>query len=321
VRIGDEEWETSAGVGDLESQEPFDPDAVVRIGSVTKTFVATVALQLVDEGLLSLDDTVDTYIPGITNGERITVRNLLAMTSGVWEFTGDVELMGRWSADPLMPWTVDDTIALIAGKPAQFEPGEKVLYTDSNYILLGRIVETVTGSSLPEQIAQRIVAPLGLESTAMPTADETGVPQPHQQGYRPVGDGPTGPDVELEPISDINPEVAWAAGSMTSTLPDLVVWASALADGRLLSEQLQAERLETDFLDGSNMQYGLGVERFGDFVGHGGAIFGYNTTIMRVPERDVTVVIVGNGSSNASGGTLDLFAFILQTLFPEQFEQ
>jgi D-alanyl-D-alanine carboxypeptidase len=321
LSIGDEVWEFSGGVGDASTQEPFDPGAVVRIASVSKTFVATVVLQLASEGMLSLDGTVDAFIPGITGGDRITVRHLLSMSSGVWEFTGDADLMARWSADPVMPWTVDDTVVHIAGKPAQFEPGAKTIYTDSNYILLGRIVEKVTGSSLADQIEERIVTPLGLTSTAMPSAEDTGVPEPHQQGYRPVGDGATGPNVELVPISEINPEIAWAAGSMTSTMSDLVIWAQALADGRLLTEEMQAKRLDSEFMDGSNIEYGLGIQRFGDFIGHGGAIFGYNTTMMRMPERDVTVVIVGNGSSNASGGTLDIFAFLIQTLFPEQLEQ
>ncbi|MET0672255.1 MAG: serine hydrolase domain-containing protein [Microbacterium pygmaeum] len=320
VRIGDETWESSTGVGDVRTQEPFDPGAVVRIGSVTKTFVGTVVLELIDDGALSLDDTLEEFIPGVTNGTTITVRNLLNMTSGVWEFTGDADLMGRWSADPLLSWTVDDTIELLKDKPAQFEPGAKVIYTDSNYILLGRIVELITGSTLPEQVAERVLEPLGLMSTAMPSNAETGVPDPHQQGYRPAGDGPTGPDIELSPIREINPEVAWAAGSMTSTLGDLATWSVALAEGDLLSPELQSARVDTDFLDGSNLEYGLALQRFGDFVGHGGAIFGYNTTMMRFPEADATIVVVGNGSSNGSSGTLDVFAVVLQDLFPEQFE-
>jgi D-alanyl-D-alanine carboxypeptidase len=319
VRIGDETWEASTGVGDLETQDPYDPAAHVRIASNTKTFTATAVLQLVDEGVVSLDDTLEQYIPGIVNGERITVRDLLQMSSGVWDFTSDTELMGRWADDLTMPWTVDDTIALIATQQPQFEPGEKVLYTDSNYVLLGRIAELASGLPMHELVQTRILDPLGMTDTRYPAPDEPGIPDPHQQGYRPPAEQLGSLDT-LIPVGDINPEVAWGAGNMTSTIADLAIWADALADGELLSPELQAERIDSREFDGQKIEfgYGLGIIRLGDFLGHDGAISGYSTVAMRLPEADATFVLVGNGSSNFTTPSMDIFLSMVQALYPEQ---
>lgn len=319
VRIGDDIWESSAGVGDLSTEEPFDADAVVRIASNTKPFTATAVLQLVDQGKVSLDDPIETFVPGITNGTEITVRDLLQMSSGIWEFTADADVMGRWSADLMMPWTTEQSIELIKGKPAQFEPGEKVVYTDSNYILLGAILEKVTGQDAAEVINSAIVEPLALSSTHFPTADEPNIPDPHQQGYRPPGEQ-LGDVAQLQPVGDINPQVAWTAGAMTSTLDDLTVWADALADGELLSPELQAQRLESRKFDGQaiNFGYGLGVIRLNDFVGHDGAIVGYSSVAMRYPAADATFVLVGNASTNSTTPTMDIFLDMVKELYPQQ---
>jgi len=161
VRIGDKEWTAVAGVSDLATQEPFDPADHVRIASNTKPFVATVVLQLEDEGALSLDDVLETYVPGIPNGDSITIRDLLQMSSGIWDLTSDDALMAQWADDLTMPWTVDESIALMRENPSRFEPGSKVVYTDSNYILLGRIAELVTGTSLAELVQSKILDALG----------------------------------------------------------------------------------------------------------------------------------------------------------------
>lgn len=319
VRIGDETWEASTGVGDLETQEPFDPAAHVRIASNTKPFTATAVLLLVDDGVVTLDDPLEQYIPDIANGDRITVRQLLQMSSGVWEFTSDAELIGRWAADPMMPWTVDDTIALIRTHEPAFEPGEKVVYTDSNYVLLGRIAELASGMPLHEFVQTRILDELGMDDTRFPAPDEPGIPDPHQQGYRPPAEDLGSLD-NLIPMGDINPEVAWGAGNMTSTIADLAVWGVALADGTLLSAELQAERIQSRQFDGPTIEigYGLGLIRLGDFLGHDGAIMGYSSVAMRLPSADATFVMVGNASTNSTTPTMDIFLSMVKALFPEQ---
>jgi D-alanyl-D-alanine carboxypeptidase len=319
VSIGDDVWTSALGVGDLSTQAPFDPEGIVRIASNTKTFTASAVLQLVSDGELSLDATVDEFIDGITNGDEITVRHLLSMTSGIWDFTSDDELVGRFDADPMLEWAVDDTVELIEGKPASFEPGEKVQYCDSNYVLLGVILEEVSGMDVSTYVASRILEPLGLDDTRFPAADQPGVPDPHPTGYQPGPDG-LGDLSTLTPVGDVNPEFAWTAGNMTSTLEDLAAWADELATGTLLAGDVQAERLDARRFDGQavNFGYGLGVIRLNDFVGHDGAIIGYSSVVMRLPQADATFVLVGNASNNFTTPTMDIFLAMVKVLYPEQ---
>ena len=319
VRIGDKEWTAVAGVSDLATQEPFDPADHVRIASNTKPFVATVVLQLEDEGALSLDDVLETYVPGIPNGDSITIRDLLQMSSGIWDLTSDDALMAQWADDLTMPRTVDESIALMRENPSRFEPGSKVVYTDSNYILLGRIAELVTGTSLAELVQSKILDALGLKETRFPTPDQADLPVPAAQGYRPPGEQLGSLD-ELISVGDINPEVAWGAGNMSSTLGDLAIWADALADGTLLSPELQAERIAARQFDGQTIEfgYGLGIIRLGDFLGHDGAIVGHSSAVFRLPADDATFVIVGNASSNFTTPTMDIFLSMVKELYPDQ---
>lgn len=322
VSIGGEVWEMSVGVGDLETQEPFDPAAHVRIASNTKTFTATAVLQLVDEGLVSLDQTLEEYVPGIPNGDRITVRDLLQMSSGLWDFTSDADLVSRWVDDPDFVWSLDDTIELIKTHDPVFEPGEKVVYTDSNYALLTRIAELASGLPMHELVQTRILDPLGLDDSRFPAPGETGIPDPHQQGYRPPGED-LGDLTTLTPVGPLNPEVGTGAGNMTSTLADLATWVDALVDGELLSPELQAERVQIRQFDGVAVEfgYGLGIVGFGDFLGHDGAIMGYSTVAMRLPSDDATFVMVANASTNSTTPTMTIFLDMVKELYPEQIRR
>ena len=170
VRIGDGVWTGSTGVVDLETGEPFRADDFVRIASITKTYTATAVLQLVDEGAVSLDDLLETYVPGVINGDVATVADLLGMTSGIPDFTANEGFVERFTADPTLAWSDEDTLAVIAEAPGpDFAPGEKVAYCDSNYALLGMIIQEVTGQPAGEVITTKIIEPLGLTSTSYPT--------------------------------------------------------------------------------------------------------------------------------------------------------
>ncbi len=308
-------WTRTHGVADLSTGRPFPLDGHVRIASISKTFTGTAVLQQIDRGRLRLDDVLERFVPGIPNGDRITVRDLLAMRSGVWDFTADDDLIGRWDADPLMPWTPQDTVQLIRDHgEADFEPGEQVVYCDSNYVLLGLIAEQASGRRIDELVNRGIVARLGLQGTRFPTAQQRGIPDPHPTGYRPAPDGGS------LPVGDMNPELAWTAGNMTSRLTDLRRWADELADGRLLSPRLQRERLEGQRFTGQQIDYGygLGVTTLNDFVGHNGAIIGFSSAAFRYPQADATFVVVGNRSTNFTTPTMDIFLRFVQALFPDQ---
>jgi len=142
---------------------------------------------------------------------------------------------------------------------------------------------------------------------------------PAAQGYRPPGEQLGSLD-ELISVGDINPEVAWGAGNMSSTLGDLAIWADALADGTLLSPELQAERIAARQFDGQTIEfgYGLGIIRLGDFLGHDGAIVGHSSAVFRLPADDATFVIVGNASSNFTTPTMDIFLSMVKELYPDQ---
>lgn len=313
VSVGDEEWTSALGVSDVDTKTPIDPAGHGRIGSITKPIVASAVLVLVDQGKLSLDDPLAKYIPGVANGDRITVRQLLSMSSGVWNYTTDQQLVDTFATAPMTPWTIDQTIDLIRAHPADFAPGEKVAYCDSNYVLLGRIVELVTGQPVSDVVRTLVTEPLGLTGTRMPADDQPGVPDPAIGSYQPVGGQPAA-------IPDLNPTFAWTAGAATSTVPDLARFAREVTDGSLLSPALQAQRLATTTFTGIplNVGYGLGVLNMNDLIGHNGDITGGGGTMLRLPAQDATFVVLVNLSTNAENSSGAIANALIDDLYPGQ---
>jgi D-alanyl-D-alanine carboxypeptidase len=314
VSIGDDVWSSQLGVSNLATNEPIRPDSRFRIASLTKTFVATAILQLADAGRLSLDDPLEKYVTGIANGKQITIRQLLAMSAGVWSFTYDKPLIARFDADPMLTWSVEDTVDLVRSKPADYPPDAKVMYSDSNYVLLGVILEKASGQSVPDYLRAKILEPLGLTGTVFPTDDQPGVPAPATVGYLPVeGKG-------LRPIESINPAFAWASGAMTSTAQDLARWAKELTEGTLISPAAQQQRLKTRQFTGVDVDYGygLGVMNTTDMIGHDGGIVGSGAVMFRYPAADATFVVLVNASSNFDNASLDIYNALLGDLYPDQ---
>ena len=269
-------------------------------------------LELVKDGTLTLDDTLEQYITGIPNGDTITIRQLLSMSAGVWSYTADTDLIARFQADPMSPWTIEETIDLIRSHPAGYPPGEKVVYSDSNFVLLGRIIELVTGQPVSEVIQSRVVEPLGLTGTRMPADDQPGVPDPSLGSYMPV-------EGTLVAVPDLNPTFAWTAGAMTSTVADLAAFASELTDGTLLTPELQAERLTiTPFAGVTGAGYGLGLIQINDLIGHTGAINGGGAAMFRYEAQDATFVVLVNGSSNFENIADATMYSLIGELYPQQ---
>ena len=308
------DWVHAAGFGDLEMQAPAAIDDHVRIASITKTFVATVILQLVDEGALGLDDVLESFVPGVPNGAEITIRQVLGMEAGIADFIYDPVIAEGYLADPLLPFTPEDALAIIQASTPDFAPGERVQYSNSNYVLLGFILEQLTGDTAGAAIAERILEPLGMTETSFPaTAD---MPQPYLPGYADAIDG--GP---LRDVTRSNPAVPWTSGAMISTLADLRVWAGALAGGTLLTPESQAARLEFGIVatDPIEVGYGLGILTFNGLIGHNGGILGYSSWLIHAPEEDATVVVVTN-RADTEGGTSDpIFIQLISRLFPDRF--
>jgi D-alanyl-D-alanine carboxypeptidase len=305
-------WTMAAGVGDLATAAPMRLDDHFRIASITKTFTATVVLQLVDEGRLSLDDHLGRFISGIPNGERITIRQLLGMSAGIYNYVHDLLIAVDYVDDPLLPFGPEQVVEIVrAHGEADFPPGAEVRYTDTNYVFLGLIIEQVTGRSVGTEITDRIIGPLGLTGTSYPDTPE--LPTPYTHGYLAGQPG--------EPLRDVtrsNPAVPAAAGAMISTVADLKTWAAALATGALLSPALQAERLAFRRFAQAPVGYGLGVLEAYGFLGHNGGIFGYSSWMLYDLATGATLVMVTNRAAT-TGGTADpVLAGILRLLFPDQ---
>lgn len=273
----------TAGVGDLATGADVPVDGLVRIASNTKTFTATVVLQLVGEGLVGLDEPIETYLPGLVHGEgidgaAITVRQLLQHTSGLPNYTADMDPDAFATRDVYVPQRHHTDVAF--ARPALFAPGEGWAYSNTNYTVLGMLVEKVTGRPMAEQVTERIIEPLGLEHTYVPGPGERELRGPHPRGYHPDADG------DLVDITELDPSWAGAAGDIVSTPSDLLTFFRGLIGGELLGAAELAEMKELVAMaeeypgDG----YGLGVTRTtltcGDVLwGHGGDIQGYSTRV------------------------------------------
>ncbi|MBM9465849.1 serine hydrolase domain-containing protein [Nakamurella leprariae] len=176
-----------------------------------------------------------TFADGIPNGDTITIRQLLSTSAGVRSDTAGTDLIARFQAHPMTPWTIDQTIELIRTQPADHPLGTKHVSSDSNDVLLGRTLELVTGRGVSEVIRTAVIEPLGLTSTRMPADDQPGVPGPSLDSSMPV-------DGRLVAVPELNPDVAWAAGAVTSTAPGPARCAEELTAGALIG-QLSPEQL------------------------------------------------------------------------------
>ncbi|WP_194235845.1 serine hydrolase domain-containing protein, partial [Streptomyces sp. CB01881] len=277
-------WKGAAGTADLATGARASADGRFRIGSVTKTFVATVLLQLVAEHRLGLDDPVERHLPGLVlNGGQITVRQLLNHTSGLANYTDDPAFSFEEDDGALQQWLStgrwrsyrpQELIAIAAKYPPYFAPGQGWHYSNTNYIVAGLLVERLTGRTWGDEVEHRIIRPLGLTGTSMPV-DSPFIPGPHAHGYYKLATGPA--DATL-----LNPSMGGAAGAGISTTADLTRFLSALLGGRLLGPAELAEMKRTTPQSGP-AEYGLGLQRTttacGEFWGHGGGIPGYNTLL------------------------------------------
>jgi D-alanyl-D-alanine carboxypeptidase len=272
----------ASGVADLRTGRPMRPRLTYRVGSLTKPFVATVVLQLVAEGRLSLSDTVQRWLPGILPyGDQITIRQLLNHTSGVPDYT--LEPLVRLYTVPhgrFRAWRPRELVALIADQPPDFPPGTAWSYSNTGYVLAGLIVQAATGHKLGQELTRRIIRPLGLRNTFFPVNRPT-IPGRNARGYSlPLGqdDGP------LLDFTVYNPSLAWGAGNLTSDLGDLGRFFRALLGGRLLPPRLLAEMTTPVPTGQPGFGYGLGLAVIetpaGRLIGHDGAIPGFLNVVL-----------------------------------------
>jgi len=285
----------AAGHADVTKKTRLTPGMSFRVGSITKSFVSVMVLQLVAEGMLKLDDTVEQWLPGaLPNGTAITLRHLLNHTSGVPNYLDNESLLHAMNANKKRAWTPLELLAYAAGPP-EFAPGSSFAYSNTNYLVLGLIVEAATGHPLAAELQTRILTPLQLGHTTFPAS--TVMPPPFAHGYAP---GVNGRRVD---VSAWHPSYAWAAGALVSTADDLARFYSALLSGRLLAQPQQAELLRTSGV-GEGRDYALGIfeKRFrcGIGWGHNGGLPGYTSIAFASPDGSrVAVVLVNDSISRA----------------------
>ncbi|WNO70551.1 serine hydrolase domain-containing protein [Streptomyces sp. AM8-1-1] len=275
------------GVADKSTGAPMDADMNMRIGSETKTFTVTALLQLVDQGKAGLDDTIDKYIDGVPNGNRITLRQLAGMRSGLFSYTMDDGFVKAFLTDPRQPFTPQQLLDYAFKHPVNFQPGAQFEYSNTNLILLGLVVEKQGGMPLQDFISKNITRPTKLRNTFLAT-DAT-FPNPHAQGY--TNQTLSG---KVENSTDWDPSWGWAAGAAISNLQDLRSWARILATGTLLKPATQAQRLDTAPTNIPGASYGLGIFNVQSWIGHNGSLPGYESLTMYLPEAEATLVVLLN---------------------------
>ncbi|MEU9186492.1 serine hydrolase domain-containing protein [Streptomyces sp. NPDC048484] len=304
----------TGGVADKATDAAARPGDRFRIASASKTFVATVMLQLVGEGSVSLDDTVEDWLPGVVSGNgndgsAITVRQLLQHTSGLFNYTADFPMLtsaAAYQAGRYTTWTPEQLVAISMRHAPDFEPGTKWSYSNTNYILAGMIIQKATGHSWDKEVTKRIIRPLDLDHTVAPTTDSR-IRGRHLHGYSSFGE--TGPGID---VTAFNPSAGGAAGAMISTTADLTTFYEALLGGRLLrpaelaamKTTVRAPELDPAW-DGA--RYGLGLMEVpltcgGSYYSHGGDLPGYTTRngVSADGRRTVVLNATGDGSPDMS---------------------
>ncbi len=278
-----------SGVAKPVTGKPMAVGMHTRIGSVTKTFTGTAIMQLVQHGKVSLDDPIDKYVPGVPNGDKITLRELANMTSGVASYTKSTKFTDILFARPQTIFTPDELLAIGLAESPIFAPGERFDYSNTNTVLLGKVIEKVTGQPLGEVFKQMIFEPLGLTNTLWP-GESTAIPEPYPQGFTLQGDAAT-PENPSN-ATNWNPAWGWATGDLISNMSDLLTYGRALGTGQgLLDPATQTERLES--IPGA-AGYGIAMGCVDGWVGHTGELPGYNTSVFYDTTTDTTVVVQTN---------------------------
>ncbi|QOT12305.1 beta-lactamase family protein [Paenibacillus sp. JNUCC32] len=331
LRVHDEqgEWVGSAGVSRLGEEAKPPTNGHFRIGSNTKTFTATVVLQLVAEGRIGLDDPVVDYLPEFGLDRRITVRMLLQHTSGVFNFTGEYYEDGtvvpgipwqgqEWVDNRFKTYRPEELVRLALSKPMRFEPGTDWSYSNTNYVLARLLIEKVTGSSLAEEMQRLILGPLGLSGTVVPETQPE-IPGPHAHAYYRYEDAGEQKTVD---VTRQNPSWISTGGDMISTTQDLHTFISALMGGKLLPAPLLAEMCKPH----PKIGYGLGVfvqdagpNGDGTIITHNGGISGYAALMYSTPDGRKTLTASVNYVDDVAMSLAVPFQKATQRLVEEVF--
>lgn len=282
------------GYADIDKKTPMTADCHFRVASLSKVFVGTAVLTLIDEGKVSADDTIDKYVKSVPNGDKITLRHLATHRAGIFNLIESKTMKEKFSADPEKWWTEDELLAVALKAPAYFEPGQKHHYSNAHTVLLAKVIEKAIGKPWADEVAARVFKPLGLKSTSIPKDNK--LPAPFARGYA-LGGEKTPFFVRGDVRHDVtatSPSWWGAAGSTISTAADLGRAAKPLATGALLREKGKKELLAWTTADQPRFEYGFHIEKVDGMIGHDGDVPGYQCVMYYLPDHDATVVGLGN---------------------------
>lgn len=318
LRTPQGEFTATYGTTQLGTMSRPTTDTYFRIASNTKTMMAAVIVQLAQEGKLKFSDSVSNYVAGVPNGDHITIAELLDMRSGLYNYLNAPELSKSADHDMTRVWTPAELLAIAFAHPPNFSPDADYEYSNTNYVLLGLIIEKVDHKTLAQAMQDRLFGPLGLQHTEFPPSGVNAIPAPYSHGYLYgsasvafVGEPPYSNAVKtaaragtLKPtdFTRLNHSFAWAAGGAISNANDCATWIQALVSGRVFNAEYQQLWLDSlrseDPRKPDSQEYGYGITllRWGtnSIYYHGGETAGYNSFIGYDPANKVTLIVWTN---------------------------
>ncbi|MGB4871179.1 MAG: serine hydrolase domain-containing protein [Candidatus Promineifilaceae bacterium] len=302
----------SAGQANVEKGRPMRNDAMFRIGPLTQSFTSTLILQLVQDGSVGLDDTLDKWLPpdmldALSNGRQATIRQLLTMSSGIPDYTQNPDFQAAYAANPATIWSPADVVAYAYGRPAEFAPGTGFALSDTNYVLLQMVAEATTGESLAYTLRERFLSRLDLKETYLERAED--LPEGHVPGYDATGR-----------VLDEHEGKGLGDDGLVSTTIDLAQFVPALAGRQLYEGEVDFARLTTDM--GNGVGYGPGVMKretaWGTLWGYEGATDGFSGSMWYLPERKITLIALANEETYGDALTSLIMDVLGMVAVPEE---
>ncbi|NMO03278.1 beta-lactamase family protein [Gordonia sp. TBRC 11910] len=275
------------------------PTDHTRVGSLTKTMTATVLLQLVQEGKVALDDPLGKYLPSAPNATA-TLRQVADMTSGIPSYTASNAFTDKYFAHPEQAWQPQQLVDVAKSMPPVFAPGKGWQYSNTNYVLLGMVIEKVLDQPIDKVLSERLFGPLGMADTSFP-GESTQIASPYLSGLTNQGQ-PAGRNADS---THWNPSMAFTAGAVISTLDDLQKWAAALFTGTGVLDA-KTQQLRRDSIlhspppNSPTAGYGIGIGDRGGWWGHDGDIPGYNSVLFHNYPTDTTVIVLTNTDNSTT---------------------
>jgi D-alanyl-D-alanine carboxypeptidase len=308
---GEGNYVTTRGVSDIKTKQPMRVEDHFRIGSITKTFAATLLLIFADEKKLGLDDPVSKYVAWVPNGDKITLRMLADMTAGLHSYTEDDAWVKIAFSNFKRVWTPRELVDVGIKHAPDFPPGKGWHYSNTNYVLLGMILERVAGKKIQASFDEKIFKPLKLTQTSWPVGDALPKPYSHGTTVQTLDD-------KQDDATNRNPSWAFTAGELVSTMADMRTWVVSYATGSLVSPEMQKQRLTWMTMPPNTPEhaYGIGIGIDHGWLGHTGELPGYNCSAFYLPGKKAVLVVMVNsdipaGKSNPAPSIMKALAQVV----------